>query len=566
MKAKLCLVLIIGITLATCSTTNVPSTLIEETEAPEAVLRKSPFTRGVNFSGWFEASKAEGIQFTKYSEQDFADVKGLGADVIRLPVKLHDMTGAAPAYALDPLLLKFLDLAVDWAEKYELHLIIDNHSFDPDNPTAEDIDKILLPVWDQVARRYKDRSDYIIYEILNEPHGISDERWGEIQGMAIETIRKVDQKHSIVVGGAGWNGIDNLYLIPEYSDPNLIYTFHFYDPFLFTHQGATWCGPLYDLLEEIPFPADKNRMPKLHSNLRGTWLEWALKNDYPKDASPQKLYSTLDKVVTFSKVRNVPIFCGEFGVFMAHSPPADRITWYEFITKAFVRRNISRTSWDYRGGFGIFNIDNGSFATDVNIGVVRAMGFNPPPQQARQTGPIKSGFTIYDDYPAQGIFIDYWGSSDFSLFDTSAVEGDYAIHWGDGNQYDAFIINFTHNNDFSSLAAERYSLVFAARTEKPLHFDVRFINPENAVSTPWRMSYTIDEKVLPPDGNWHTIRIPLNEMHEHGAWVGATQQWLNPQGEFAWGNVQQLQFAAEHEAMKGRTVWFDDIKIIKNEE
>jgi endoglucanase len=248
---------------------------------------------------------------------------------------------------------------------------------------------------------------------------------------------------------------------------------------------------------------------------------------------------------------------------MSHSPPEDRATWYKFITNALARRNIPRTSWDYRGGFGIFNIENGNFDTDVNIAVVRAMGFTPPPQQARQTGPIESGFTIYDDYPAQGIFVDHWGPADFSLYDTSAAEGDYAIRWGNGNQYDAFIINFTRNNDFSYLTAEGYCLEFAARIEKPARFDVRFLNPENATSTPWRIFYTIDEKVLPPDGKWHIIRIPLNEMREHGAWVNSKQQWLNPQQEFTWSNVQQLQFAAEHEALTGRTIWFDSIKIVK---
>ena len=134
----------------------------------------------MNFSGWFEAYSAQGIPFTRYAEEDFAHVKSLGADVVRLPVRMHSMTAGAPSYTLDPLLLGFLDCAVDWAEKHELYIIIDNHSFDPVEATANDIDTILIPVWEQIARRYKDRGNYVIYEILNEPHGISDQRWGEI--------------------------------------------------------------------------------------------------------------------------------------------------------------------------------------------------------------------------------------------------------------------------------------------------------------------------------------------------------------------------------------------------
>jgi endoglucanase len=75
------------------------------------------------------------------------------------------------------------------------------------------------------------------------------------------------------------------------------------------------------------------------------------------------------------------------------------------------------------------------------------------------------------------------------------------------------------------------------------------------------MRYTIDEQVLPPDGRWHTIRIPLRQMHEHGAWINSRQEWLAPAGAFSWSNVGQLEFVAEHSSMSGLHVWFDEIKL-----
>jgi hypothetical protein len=75
------------------------------------------------------------------------------------------------------------------------------------------------------------------------------------------------------------------------------------------------------------------------------------------------------------------------------------------------------------------------------------------------------------------------------------------------------------------------------------------------------MSYTIDENILPPDNRWHKIRIPLNEMWEHGAWVNKTQQWLSSKGEFSWEKVERLEFATEHMDLKGYRVFFDSIKI-----
>jgi endoglucanase len=568
MRKKPYLFLTAVILIASCNTTDSSTetiTVQKETGPVEAAPLSAPFSRGVNFSGWFETNSAQAIPFTKYSEKDFADVRSLGADVIRLPIKMHSMTDGPPNYRLDPLLLKFLDTALNWAEKYGLYIIIDNHSFDPVLGLSDDIDKILLPVWTQVAGRYKDRGNFVVYEILNEPHGISDERWGEVQGMAINAIRRIDQKHAIIVGGTDYNSIGKLSALPVYTDKNLIYTFHFYDPYLFTHQGADWGGPpVLKNLAGVPFPADDRRMPKIPADLKGTWIERSLRYSYAKDSLPSALYSSLNKAVSFSKERNVPIFCGEFGVYMINSLKGDRVRWYDFTADALDRRNISRTSWDYYGGFGVFIDGYGDFNTDLNTEVVSAMGFTPPPQKPRGTETLKTGFTIYDDYPNRMFSSGFWGEdTDFSLYDTNTAHGEFAIRWGNADRYNIFWFNLGHYGDLSGLASSGYSLEFYARAEKPVNFDVRFVNEEGASSVPWRMRYTIDESNLAPDGKWHIIRIPLAQMSEQGAWINATQKWVSPEGKFSWKKVKQLEFVAEHSDMKGLRVWFDDIKIVK---
>jgi len=559
--------LLAGIIFAACGTSEASLNNRVQERQPDAALRSAPFSRGVNFSGWFESFSAGGIPFTRYTEQDFADVKSLGVDVIRLPVRMHSMTGGAPNYTIDPLLFKFLDMAVDWAEKYEIYIIIDNHSFDPVKGLDDDIDKILIPVWSQVARRYKDRSDFVVYEILNEPHGISDARWGEVQGMTVQAIRSIDPKHAIVVGGTDYNSIGKLSAIPRYQDANLIYTFHFYDPYLFTHQGASWGGPpLLTPLAGVPFPADRRRMPRIPRELRGTWIENSLTYNYANDASFQKLSSTLDRAVAFSRERDVPVFCGEFGVYMINSNQEDRVRWYTFVADALDKRNISRTSWDYYGGFGVFNSGTGDFKYDLNTEVVSAMGFTPPAQLERSVEPLNTGFVIFDDYPnriyaAAGFWGD--GNTTFTLYDKNSARGEFAILWGNVNQYNMFWFSFDNERNFSRLVSEGYCLEFMARAEKPVKFDVRFVNPENAQSIPWRMRYMIDENILPPDGSWHVIRIPLADMSEHGAWIGATQSWIGPRGEFSWNDIRQLDFVSEHMDMKDIYVRFDEIKISK---
>jgi len=555
---------IIGTLLMACNTTKTPF----ETEKPDAVLVTPPFSRGFNFSQWFETPNARSIQFTKFIEQDFINAKSMGADVIRLPIRMHSMTLGAPGYALDPLLLKFLDTAVSWAEKHQLYIIIDNHSFDPVAPTADNIDGVLLKVWAQLAARYKNRSKYVVYEILNEPHGISDERWGKIQGAAIETIRKIDATHAIIVGGTDYNSIDKLFSLPEYSDSNLIYTFHFYDPHIFTHQGAGWGSPSLASLAGVPFPADGKRIPQTPDDLKGTWIEDALKN-YKNDAAFSNLRSSLDKTVAFSRQREAPVFCGEFGVYLVQSPAKDRVIWYEFVTDALEKRKIARASWDYFGGFGIFKEQTGGdFHSDVNVDVVRAMGYVSPPQRARIGRPLNAGFTVYGDYPSRDFSVGYWGENAvFSMYDTGAAEGEYCIRWGNAARYDTFWLEFNRNGDLSYLATEGYCLEFRAKASAPagkqVRFDVRFVNPEKTNSIPWRMFYSINEKLLPPDGKWHVIRVPLADMAEQGAWINATQTWLDAQGKFSWKDVRQIDFVAEETDLKNCNIWFDSIKIVK---
>jgi endoglucanase len=246
--------------------------------------------------------------------------------------------------------------------------------------TASDIDKILTPVWTQMAQRYKDRSKYIVYEILNEPHGIDAKLWAEIQGKAIKAIREIDSSHSIIVGGVGYNSIDELLNVPVYPDDNIIYTFHFYDPHVFTHQGASWGSPpVLKNLKGVPFPADAHALPEIPDDLKGSWVEKTFKNSYIQDGTAETLARQLDKTIEFSRKHGgIPLFCGEFGVYIPNSLPEDRLRWYQVVTKMLDERNISRTNWDYFGGFGLFKtIRDSSFETELNLDIVKALGFSP---------------------------------------------------------------------------------------------------------------------------------------------------------------------------------------------
>jgi endoglucanase len=523
---------------------------------------RAPFSKGVNLSAWFEAASPSRIQFSKFTQKDFADLKGLGCDVIRLPINLKAMTSGAPEYALDPLFLSFLDQAVDWAEGLGMYIIIDNHTFNFAVPTEGNVEAILLKEWKQLAARYKDRSDFVVYEVLNEPHGIDCAKWAKIQGCVVAAIRAIDGRHAIIVGSANFNNYRDLVNLPAYPDKNLIYTFHFYDPMVFTHQGADFTTPSLVGLAGVPFPPDAGRMPPVPARLKGTWFGEGLA-DYATQAAPERIEEALDGPARFARERKVPVFCGEFGVYMPNAPREDRVAWHRLVRTALERRGISWAIWDAYGSFGLFDLPTGGrVEEDLNVPLVEALGLSAPTQRPRRNGPETGAVEVFRDYPGEGIALggeNQKGVTDYYSTDSPA-SGKYALRWGGGERYSSVSFTFSKPRDFTELVRKGYALEFMARVATPgASFQIRFRDAATAPEEkPWRMSRTVDGSLLPADGEWHRVRIPLSEMRETGAWQAA---WFEPRGAFSWARIGTLEIAAETMPLKGIDFYFDDIAI-----
>ncbi len=525
----------------------------------------APFTRGVNLSSWFEVSSAGQILVNRHSFEDFASLKALGVDVVRLPINLHPMTSGSPDFSIDPLLLEFLDVAVDRAEKAGLYIILDDHTFDPAVATEKDVEKILHKVWTQLAARYRDRSDRVIYEILNEPHGIKPSVWAAIQGRVLKTIRGIDSRHWIIVGGANFNSYSELSALPEYADDRLIYTFHFYDPFIFTHQGAGWTDPPLTNLSGVPFPPGSGPLPAVPKDLKRTWVSGNVAN-YSRGGSPETVKNAIDVAYEFARKRKVPVFCGEMGVYIPNSSQPDRVRWFELVRAHLEGRGISWALWDCFGTFGMFEPGAGkSFASDLDVGVTAALGLTAPAQTARRPRVVSGPVVLYDDAPADGAWynghVGPKGSA--NLYERNAARGDYSIRLADLDRYNHVGFRFPTPLDLSALAREGYELRFFAKTTaRDARFDVRFLNPdEGPGDMPWRMSATVDPARLPPDGKWHLVRIPLSEMFVTGAWKGA---WFPDDNKsFDWRRVARFEFATEHHSFDGMEFFLDQIELAR---
>lgn len=524
---------------------------------------QTPFSKGVNLTNWFQAGNARQIQFSKYTKEDFVRIKNLGCDVIRLPINLHSMTSGAPDYTLDPLFLHLLDQAVDWAEELQIHLLLDNHTFDPNANTLPSVEGVLLKIWPQMAEHFKDRSTYLYYEVLNEPHGITTALWSQIQLKVINAIRAVDTKHTIIVGGSGYNSYNELKNLPVYEDTNLIYTFHFYDPFLFTHQGATWTEHMQDL-KDIPFPYSAARMPAVPASVKGTWVEGSLNISYRNDGTVAKVKQLIDVAVAFKTSRNVNIFCGEFGVYIPNSPHADRVYWYEVVRKYLEEKGISWTTWDYQGGFGLFEKGTSElYEFDLDTAILKSLDFNIPEQKEYTMTPETKPFDIYTDYIGKSVYGS--GNAGDGIIDFYSADqpqaGSYALYWTGAPQYAGPGFDFAPNKDLSQLVSNNYELDFWIKGDTPgTRFEIRFLDTKSEVAGdhPWRIAYTIDATKVKWDGTWQHVKIPLKSFKETGSWDGS---WFTGAGKYDWAAVDRLEFISEFGVMGTQKVWLDDIKI-----
>ncbi|MFZ0282726.1 MAG: cellulase family glycosylhydrolase [Bacteroidales bacterium] len=524
------------------------------------VKSQAPFSRGVNLTGWFQSGSAGQIQFTRFTKQDILNIKSLGCDVIRLPVNMHEMTSGSPSWTIDPFLFSFLDSLVSWCEELHIYLILDNHSFDPSVNTSPGVVTILVKVWTQMAIHYKERSDFILYEILNEPHGISTSDWGNIQNQAINAIRAHDTRHTIVVGGSGYNTYTELKNLPVYQDTNLLYTFHFYDPFLFTHQGATWVSPTMEPLSGVPFPYCGACMPLLPESLKGSWIESAY-NNYSSEGRISYVQSLIDNAVQFRNSRNVKIFCGEFGVYIPNSDLADRAGWYGSVREYLEQNNIPWTTWDYKGGFGLFRENsNELFEHDLNILLLNSLGLNIPRQTPYTLRPDSTGFIIYSDFIGEKINEGSYTSGKIDFYSPELPNNDsYCISWNEFSQYNTIGFNFQPDRNLGRLVSEGYALDFMVRGVQGIKFDIRFMDTKTSAGDhPWRMGVTIDE-TMTADRHWHHVHIPLSDFGEKGSWDNNT--WYNSAGQFDWTAVDKLEISTEYLPAEGKQIWFDNIHI-----
>ena len=302
--------------------------------------------RGVNFGNKLEAPR-EGQWGTAVRDADIDLVAQAGFRTIRLPVRFANHAETTPPFRLDPAILSRVDHIVDVATAHGLNILIDLHNhpqmFGDKLASNEEwvepalLDDRFVALWRQIAEHFRSRPPTVLFELLNEPHkDMSADHWNRLAARALQAVRESNPDRAVIIGPTDWNNAKDLDKLDLPADPNLIVTIHNYEPFTFTHQGASWLS---------------GAVPPLGVKCCDA-------------AQIARLTAPLDQAAAWGKARNRPIYLGEFGAY-DRADMASRAAFTRLMRDEAEKRGMSWSYWEFDSGFGAYDPKNGHWATPI---------------------------------------------------------------------------------------------------------------------------------------------------------------------------------------------------------
>jgi hypothetical protein len=188
----------------------------------------------------------------------------------------------------------------------------------------------------------------------------------------VAAIRQGAPGLTIIAAGARWSNDDELVFEEPLRDPNVIYSFHFYEPYIFTHQGANWSAYYWHWLRGVRYPSSEDSAARAAALVPDEVDRLQVIRYGREHWDAGRIEAEMKQAAEWARRRGVPLVCNEFGVYRDYADPADRDAWLHDVRKAFERNGIGWTMWDYSGSFGVVTKKDGK--TVVDDGAVRALG------------------------------------------------------------------------------------------------------------------------------------------------------------------------------------------------
>lgn len=286
--------------------------------------------RGINILGYDPIWKSP--KDARFREGDFQRIRDAGFRHVR--INLHPFRDAEAGGVLSDDYWKTLDWAIQQALEKKLAVVLDFHEFlemakDPQGKKAQ-----FLAVWKQIADRYKNAPNTVLFELLNEPNGrLTPAVWNHLLREALAVVRKTNPHRTVIVGPGHWNNIElleELDLPPD--DQNILVTVHYYNPFPFTHQGTPWT----------------EQKDKLGVSWKGDEQE------------RRAILRDFDRAQAWATKHRRPLYLGEFGAYDKADMPS-RVRYLDFVAREAERRGWSWAYWQFDSDFILYDVRKGQW-------------------------------------------------------------------------------------------------------------------------------------------------------------------------------------------------------------
>lgn len=319
--------------------------------------------RGVNLSHWLsQTGGRRGVSKSEFfTEKDMAFIAESGFDHIRIPVDESEMWDYKNEK--DKEAFNLLHKTIQWCKQYRLKAIIDLHALKSHNNSSkdqplwdsEDAQERFLQCWKELSAELKKYpANLVAYELLNEPVADSAQQWNDLLARGIELIRQTEPNRVII---AGSNQMESYSTFPQLKIPpgekHVILSFHYYNPFYFTHYQAAgtrhkdYNGPIHYPGATITAKELNDQPATIRNLLAGSTQVY----------NETVIQEQVDIPIKTAKKMKMSLYCGEWGC-MSTVSRKERLHWYRDMRKVLEKNGIAWSVWEYKGMYGIVN-DNG---------------------------------------------------------------------------------------------------------------------------------------------------------------------------------------------------------------
>jgi len=270
--------------------------------------------KGINMGNTLEPPLEGGWNNPPAREYYFDLYRDAGFDMVRIPVRWDMHTSYEAPFTVDPVWMQRVEQVVDWALERDLFVIINAHH---DNWIKDNYSNALYrarfdSIWSQISVHFQDKPDKLMFEVLNEPHGLTKSQNDELHARALQIIRRTNPYRIVIIQGNEWGGAQELIDMAIPDDDYLIGSFHTYDPWPFGLEGH---GPFG--MTEI-----------------------------------RELDEKFAAVKAWSDLHNIPVLLGEFGCHR-DAEYNQRMKHYKTYMDLIEKYGFMFSAWDDGGNFGI---------------------------------------------------------------------------------------------------------------------------------------------------------------------------------------------------------------------